>query len=259
MSGTGGTGSGYHAKIVIDQAGFYTISCGTGGVSYGAGRGGAAQTQPTNGGASSLVRESDGETIISAGGGTKGQAWINGCSAGSAGVLTKMSGLEETTVYVSTNGKNGSSRQTENSNTVDGQNGPISGKTWGSTGRANGSPGGGRVGSAHHGFIWIKYVDALSYTLTINPTPSDATVTLTADGYEQSGNTITVKQGVEVSWKVEKNGYQTKQGTWMATQNETMTVTLIELSEPDLYVFRGSNGNYYYFPVNPMDWDVLEE
>lgn len=161
MSATGGTGSGYHAKIVIDQAGYYTVSCGTGGVSYGAGRGGNAQSQPTNGGASALVRKSDNVKIVSAGGGTKGQAWINGGSAGSAGVLSKMSGLVEDTVYVSTNGKNGSYKQTENSNTVNGQNGPISGKTWGSTGMANGSPGGGRVGSAHHGFVFLKFVSKL--------------------------------------------------------------------------------------------------
>ena len=161
MSATGGTGSGYHAKIVIDQAGYYTVSCGTGGISYGANKGGSAKTQPTNGGASALVRKSDNVKIVSAGGGTKGQAWINGGTAGSAGVLSKMSGLVEDTVYVSTNGKNGAYKHTENSNTVNGQNGPISGRTWGSTGMANGSAGGGRVGAAHHGFVYLKFIERL--------------------------------------------------------------------------------------------------
>lgn len=41
---------------------------------------------------------------------------------------------------------------------------------------------------------------------TINPTPSDAVVTLTADGYTQDGNSITVEPGTEVSYRVESFG-----------------------------------------------------
>ena len=44
-------------------------------------------------------------------------------------------------------------------------------------------------------------------TLTINPTPSDATVVLTAAGYTQSGNSITVKHGTTVTGSVSKAGY----------------------------------------------------
>lgn len=38
---------------------------------------------------------------------------------------------------------------------------------------------------------------------TINPTPSDAVVTLTADGYTQEGNSIIVEPGTSVNYSVE--------------------------------------------------------
>lgn len=38
---------------------------------------------------------------------------------------------------------------------------------------------------------------------TINPTPSDATVTLTAEGFAQEGNSIIVEPGTEVSYKID--------------------------------------------------------
>ena len=258
MSATGGTGSGYHAKIVIDQAGYYTVSCGTGGVSYGAGRGGNAQSQPTNGGASALVRKADSKTIVSAGGGTKGQTWINGGSAGSAGVLNKMSGLVEDTVYVSTNGKNGSYKQTENSNTVNGQNGPISGKTWGSTGMANGSPGGGRVGAAHHGFVYLKFVEKLPdmYTFTINPTPSDATVQLTVAGTTYTQSSIEVTDGTTVSWSVSKTGYTTQTGSAVVTEDITENVVLEE-SGPLYRCYLFSGVLYFYAKDNAVVNDKM--
>lgn len=61
------------------------------------------------------------------------------------------------------------------------------------------------------------------YTLTVQPTPSDATVTLTATGYTQSGNSIKVKRGTQVTIKLEKTGYvsqtftKTVQGDFTAT------------------------------------------
>ena len=65
------------------------------------------------------------------------------------------------------------------------------------------------------------------YTFTINPTPSTATVTLTASGYTQSGNSITVPNGTTVSWSVSADGYNTRTGTWTANgSNKTESVTL---------------------------------
>ena len=68
------------------------------------------------------------------------------------------------------------------------------------------------------------------YTFTINPTPSTATVTLTASGYAQSGNSITVPSGTSVAWKVEASGYVTQNGTHTVTKTETKNVTLVQNS-----------------------------
>ena len=64
------------------------------------------------------------------------------------------------------------------------------------------------------------------YTFTINPTPSDATVTLTATGYTQSGKSITVPSGTSVSWNVEATGYTSQYGTHTVTKTESKSVTL---------------------------------
>ena len=67
-------------------------------------------------------------------------------------------------------------------------------------------------------------------TLTINPTPNDATVTLTAAGYTQSGNSITVDIGTSVSYTVEKIGYATRSSTITVTEDQTLSIELILLS-----------------------------
>lgn len=250
FAASGGSGSGYHARIIIRQAGFYTIGCGTGGVSYGFKR--AAVGSGGAGGASYLRRNSDNVTIVNAGGGGAGSASsTTSATAGAAGVLTK--NVEEQTVYVSTNGTTGNKQLAENHPNAAGVAGPISGKSWGRTQQVSGGPSGAgdhTIGASYHGFVWLKYVDALSYTFTINPVPSDSIVTLIASGYTQSGNTITVKQGTEVSWKVEKEGYQTQQGTWIATQDETLSISLAEMAR--LYAFRTDDG-YMYFEENPLE------
>lgn len=64
------------------------------------------------------------------------------------------------------------------------------------------------------GFSGIKKVQMV--TLTINPIPANATVTLTADGYTQEGNSITVEAGTEVAYSVSCDEY--------VTQNDTVTV-----------------------------------
>lgn len=67
-----------------------------------------------------------------------------------------------------------------------------------------------------------------NYTFTINPTPTSATVTLTASGYTQSGNSITVPNGTTVSWSVSASGYTTQTGTWTANgSNKTENVVLV--------------------------------
>ena len=59
-------------------------------------------------------------------------------------------------------------------------------------------------------------------TITINPTPSDATVTI--NGTVQ--NSITVTRGTSVTYKVEKDGYNTVENTITATATQTINVVL---------------------------------
>ena len=63
-------------------------------------------------------------------------------------------------------------------------------------------------------------------TLTINPIPADATVTLTADGYTQVGNKIRVATGTRVAYKIEKEGYLPQTGSSIISENRTLNTEL---------------------------------
>ena len=63
-------------------------------------------------------------------------------------------------------------------------------------------------------------------TLTINPTPSDATVVLTAAGYTQQNNSITVPSGTTVNYSVSKTDYPTKTGSVTVTSDQVVNVGL---------------------------------
>lgn len=76
-----------------------------------------------------------------------------------------------------------------------------------------------------------------NYTFTINPNPSNATVTLTASGYTQSGNSITVASGTSVSWKVSASGYTEQNGTHTVTKTESKSITLSAINSE---VIKGS-------------------
>lgn len=65
-----------------------------------------------------------------------------------------------------------------------------------------------------------------NYTLTIIPAPSDATVTLTAEGYTQSGNSITVPEGLTVIYSVVRPGYAQKRDSVMVDSDITLNITL---------------------------------
>ena len=146
---TGGSGAGYHAKIIITETGEYGLSVGSGGTGRGGARGETASG--TNASASTITKGNT--TLISAGGGTAAAA----SSVGSGGVLTKDSSLIEDTVYTSANGQSGNRGSTYAS----GRAGPISGHTWGGSGNASGSSAGGGADSSYHGYIMIKYVGPL--------------------------------------------------------------------------------------------------
>ena len=72
------------------------------------------------------------------------------------------------------------------------------------------------------------------YTLTISPTPEDATVVLTASGYTQVGNTITVPNGTVVSYEVSKQDYKTESGSKTVTADETLAIELVQGTEIDV-------------------------
>ena len=73
------------------------------------------------------------------------------------------------------------------------------------------------------------------YTFTINPTPSNATVTLTATGYAQSGNSIEVPSGTSVAWKVSASGYTEQNGTEIIKSTLSKSIILDEITIVNLY------------------------
>lgn len=68
----------------------------------------------------------------------------------------------------------------------------------------------------------------IDYTLTINPHPADATVTLTAVGYTQVGNHITVPYGTTVFYQASKLAYNTTRGLITVNDNISLDVNLVK-------------------------------
>lgn len=67
-------------------------------------------------------------------------------------------------------------------------------------------------------------------TFTVNViSPSDAAVTLTADGYTQQNNSITVPIGTSVHWEIEKPGYESKSGDYIVVGDSSITKSLSNL------------------------------
>lgn len=69
-----------------------------------------------------------------------------------------------------------------------------------------------------------------SYTLTIAPTPEDATVVISADGYSQSGNSLTAIEGTYVEYTVSQTGYRTVSGSVTLDSDKTISVSLVPSS-----------------------------
>lgn len=83
------------------------------------------------------------------------------------------------------------------------------------------------------------------YTVTINPTPNNATVTLTAVGFSQVGNTITVDDGTTVSYTVSASGYTTASNTY-TVNGADHTINVVLDQEPQVvrhtYTYYLNNG-----------------
>lgn len=99
-------------------------------------------------------------------------------------------------------------------------------------------------------------VNPTNYTFTINPTPTSATVTLSASGYTTVSGTgsksITVANGTQVAYTVSKTGYITKTGTIKVSYTQSMGVSLVSESG-------GSGGGAggitnYALPYTSWNW-----
>ncbi len=72
----------------------------------------------------------------------------------------------------------------------------------------------------------LVYIRDVVFTIT--PNPSDANVVLTATGYTQVGNTITVPYGTNVTYQVSKSGYATVTNTIPATSETPILVNITQ-------------------------------
>lgn len=86
--------------------------------------------------------------------------------------------------------------------------------------------------------------------LTINPTPSDATVTITVDGYNQYNftqveNYIDVIHGTTVSYTVSKPGYATENGELTLLENNILNIALEER-----YKYEADLSDYIYTNID---------
>jgi microcystin-dependent protein len=61
---------------------------------------------------------------------------------------------------------------------------------------------------------------------TINPTPSNAEVILSADGLVQQGNGINVVSGTTVTYEVSADGYETRTGTYEVLEDTILPIIL---------------------------------
>lgn len=91
------------------------------------------------------------------------------------------------------------------------------------------------------------------FLFTLIPTPDDATVTLSATGYQQTGNSMFVIAGTIISWSVSKSGLETKTGTITVNGDTTLNVAIgyqsgtiiFESSTPGTYpITLGYSQNY---------------
>lgn len=76
------------------------------------------------------------------------------------------------------------------------------------------------------------------YTLTINPTPADATVTFNKGTVV--GKTCTITAGTSVTYTVSKSGYTTKSATVTVNSNQTVNVSL-SIAGIQMYGYNGTN------------------
>lgn len=77
----------------------------------------------------------------------------------------------------------------------------------------------------------VTSVGTTDVTLAINPIPADAKVVITAEGYTQEGNAITVPIGTEVSYSAFADGYLASSGTLTLDVSKIIEVPLEAYTE----------------------------
>ena len=97
-------------------------------------------------------------------------------------------------------------------------------------------------------------------TLTVNAIPSDAIITLIADGYTQVGNSIIVEIGTLVQVVVEKEGYITQIKNVRVTQDATIDVELKDLVTVTINPIpsEASVELQYMDKIIPEEWGQLQ-
>lgn len=156
---TGGSGAYIELVFTLKKSGIYTLDVGSGGTGSGSTIGGTPSYHTD--GVASTFKSQDGTLIFSAGGGTAGISTWSGLTSGSAGVVnnpapsTLVSVNDEAVILP---GNNGASFWQENSGTIQGATIQQPGYTAGSSGWANGNPGGGNVGPAYHGYGYLEFL-----------------------------------------------------------------------------------------------------
>jgi len=66
----------------------------------------------------------------------------------------------------------------------------------------------------------------VAYRLTINATPANSTITLTAEGAQQVDNYIDTNYGDTIQWSVECEDYVTQSGSYVITEDTTWNIVL---------------------------------
>lgn len=93
----------------------------------------------------------------------------------------------------------------------------------------------------HGQLVFSKNEEATNFTLSINPSPSNATVRLTYNGTTITSKTITVPAGSTVSYSVSATGYTTQSDTVLVNANKNIRVTLVkDTSSAKWWCYKGT-------------------